>query len=83
MVFKPKIIIESKHLTITPDLSKLLEAAEKVGENENCKFKQKLSMVLLLLFIFKCLFLAWESDMVSLLVVTCCHQENQNKFQWS
>lgn len=79
MVFKPKIIIESKHLTITPDLSKLLEAAEKVGENEKCKFKQKLSMVLLLLFIFKCLFLAWESDMVSLLLLLHLLSQRESK----
>ncbi|KAK7929678.1 hypothetical protein WMY93_006073 [Mugilogobius chulae] len=47
-VFKPKIIMEARHLTETPDLSRLMAAAEKNGENENYWDSDMASLLLLL-----------------------------------
>lgn len=47
-VFKPKIIVEAKRLILTPDLQRLLAAAETVGQNDNYWDSDMASLILLL-----------------------------------
>lgn len=48
-VFKPKVIKEAKHLTQTPELCRLMKAAEKLTEDDDNNWDSDMASLLLLL----------------------------------